>query len=213
MSKKPQVEVSGWEARYYDFFINLISLGRYKYFLRRVIEELQLPSQGIVMDLGAGTGRMAELMLNRLDQNSRFYALEIGKEMIDHLTKLHQRDPRLIIIQQRIEEPFHLPEPIDLALISFVLHGLQQAQRIKVIENVYTNLRTGGKFCILDYNSFAIDQSPWYIRFAIRQLECESTEDFIVRDWPTLLTERGFSHFHIRYHFNNYIRLLCSVKT
>ncbi len=213
MSKKPQVEVSGWEARYYDFFINLISLGRYKYFLRRVIEELQLPSQGNVMDLGAGTGRMAELVLNRLDQNSRFYALEIGKEMIDHLTKLQQRDPRLIIIPQRIDEPFLLPEPVDLSFISFVLHGLQQAQRIKVIENVYANLRTGGKFCILDYNSFAIDQSPWYIRFAIRQLECEPTEDFIARDWPTWLTEHGFSHVHIRYHFKNYIRLLCCIKT
>lgn len=212
MSKKPQVEVSGWEARYYDFFINLISLGRYKYFLGRVIEELQLPSQGNVMDLGAGTGRMAELVLNQLDQNSRFYALEIGKEMINHLTKLQQKDPRLIIIPQRIDEPFLLPEPIDLTLISFVLHGLKQTQRMKVIENVYTNLRTGGKFCILDYNSFAIDQSPWYIRFAIRQLECEPTEDFIARDWPTLLTEHGFSHIHIRYHFKNYIRLLCCVK-
>lgn len=213
MSRKPQVEVSGWEARYYDFFMNFIFLGRYTNFIKRIGEELQVPPQAKVMDLGAGTGRMAEIILSQLDQNSRLYALEIGKEMIQHLTKLQQRDPRLIIIQQRIDEPFQLPDPIDLSFISFVLHGLQQTQRLQVIENVYSNLRTGGRFCILDYNSFEVSQAPWYIRFAIRRLECKPTEDFIARDWPTLLSERGFSHIHIRPHFRNYLRLLCGVKT
>ncbi len=213
MSRKPQVEVTGWEARYYDYFLNLVSFGRYKYFIEQVVEELQLPSRGNVMDLGAGTGRLAELMLKRLDQHSRLYALDIGKEMIRHLAKRQQKDSRLVIVHQRIEQPFRLPVPMDVAFVSFVMHGLPQMQRWQVIENVYHNLRPGGKFCILDYNSFALASCPWYIRFYIRQIECEPTEDFIVRDWPALLREHGFSQFESRYYIKNYVRLLCGYKS
>jgi ubiquinone/menaquinone biosynthesis C-methylase UbiE len=212
MTKKPQVEITGWEARNYDRFLDLIFLGRYEKFVSRVIDDLQLRPEELVADLGAGTGRMASLILKQMNKQGRIYALEIGEEMKEQLYRLQKRDDRLMIIHQRIDEPFLLPIKVTLVFISFVLHGLKQAERLQVIQNVYQNLQVGGKFCILDYNHFSLLNAPWYIRLVIRHLECKPTEDFIARDWPALLQEKRFSNIQFNLYFSKYIRLLCCQK-
>lgn len=212
MTKKPQVEITGWEARHYDRFLNLISLDRYGGLIGRAINDLQLRPEEIVVDLGAGTGRMVRLMLQQMNKQGRIYALEVGEEMKAHLFELQKSDARLIIIHQRIEEPFLLPVQATLVFISFVLHGLHQHHRLQVIQNVHQNLQVGGRFCILDYNHFSLENAPWYVRLGIRHIECETTEDFITRDWPSLLPERGFSNIQLRRYARGYIRLLCCQK-
>jgi SAM-dependent methyltransferase len=155
---------------------------------------------------------MAELMLNRMNKQGRIYALEIGAEMKEQLFQRQINDTRLLIIHQRIDEPFQLSVKTTFAFISFVLHGLNQDQRLQVMENVYQNLQDGGKFCILDYNYFSVEDAPWYVRFAIRRIECAPTEDFIIRDWPFLLVEKGFSNISLRQYVKGYVRLLCCCK-
>jgi len=212
MTNKPQVEITGWEARNYDRFLNFIFLGRYEKFISRVINDLQLRPEEIIADLGAGTGRMASLMLQQMNNQGRIYALEIGEEMKEQLSRLQKRDERLTIIHQRIDEPFLLPIQVTLVFISFVLHGLNQPERLQVIQNVHQNLTVGGKFCILDYHHFSLPDAPWYIRFGIRHIECKPTEDFISRDWPALLQEKGFSNIQVNQYASKYIRLLCCQK-
>ncbi|UCF64317.1 MAG: methyltransferase type 11, partial [bacterium] len=62
MKKKPQVEIVGWEAKNYDRFLNFISIGKYESFIRQVILDLKIRENEIIMDLGAGTGKNAEIM-------------------------------------------------------------------------------------------------------------------------------------------------------
>ncbi len=209
---KPQVEITGWEAKFYDQFLQLVTLGRYSGLLQRVISDILLNPSEVVMDLGAGTGKNAERILKRLNPDSRFYALEIGSEMRRQLRKRQLRDPRIIILNQRIETPFQLSEKVSLAFISFVIHGLTPPGRLQVIENVHQNLRDNGKFCILDYNHFNVDESPWFIRFGIRSIECETTEDFINQDFDQILTSKGFTDIQTRIYFRGYLRLLCCRK-
>ena len=78
----------------------------------------------------------------------KIYALEIGEEMREQLNQRQMKDSRIHIINQRIEQSFQLPEKASLAFISFVLHGLEQSNRLRVIENVANNLRDSGRFCI-----------------------------------------------------------------
>jgi demethylmenaquinone methyltransferase/2-methoxy-6-polyprenyl-1,4-benzoquinol methylase len=212
MPARSKVEVKGLEAKFYDALMNLITLGKYEGFIRQAIADLQLTPEDVVMDLGAGTGKNAELMLRTMGNGGKVYALEIGPEMLEQLQQRQQNDSRIHILNQRIDEPFQLPEPATVAFISFVLHGFEQDDRIKIIENVRNNLTPNGRFCILDYNQFSVDDSPWYARFAIRKVECELAEDFINRDWPTILQEHGFQPDYEKLYFRNYVRLLCSRK-
>ena len=151
-------------------------------------------------------------MLRYMGDEGRIYALEIGGEMRDQLSALRENDTRIHILNQRIELPFQLPEKATLAFISFVLHGLEQQKRLQVVRNVSENLVSNGRFCILDYNHFSIQDSPWYIRFGIRNFECETTEDFINRDWQEILSQNGFRDFSQKYYFKNFLRLLCCRK-
>jgi len=210
--KKPQVEIVGWEAKNYDSFLKFISLGRYGSFIRKAIEDLDIRENEIIMDLGAGTGKNAEIMLQYMGADGKIYALEIGEEMREQLVRRHMGDSRIHILNQRIEQSFQLPENATLAVISFVLHGLDQSNRLRVIENVSNNLIESGRFCILDYNHFTVQDSPWYVKFAIRKIECETTEDFIIRDWEKLLASFGFENISTKTYFKNYLRLLCCHK-
>ncbi len=212
MAKRTKVEVKGLEARWYDWLMNLITLGKYSDFIQQVIADLQLQPGEKVVDLGAGTGRNDVLMMPYLKENGKIYALEIGKEMQDQLRKKQGKYPQIELLDQRIEEPFSLPEKVDKAFISFVLHGFEQPERLKIIENVKQNLKSGGEFCILDYNHFAVDRASWYIRFFIRKLECELAEDFINHDWKEILTELGFTNLREHRYFGGYIHLLCAAN-
>ncbi len=211
MAQRSKVEVTGLEARWYDLLMNLITLGKYAEFIRRVIADLQLQPGQKVLDLGAGTGRNDVLMIPYLKEEGKIYALEIGKEMQDQLRKKQQEYPQIELLDQRIEQPFSLPEKVDKAFISFVLHGFEQPDRLKIIENVKNNLKPGGEFCILDYNHFVVDRAPRYIRFFIRRLECELAEDFINRDWKKFLSELGFQNLREHRYFGGYIHLLCGA--
>jgi demethylmenaquinone methyltransferase/2-methoxy-6-polyprenyl-1,4-benzoquinol methylase len=132
--------------------------------------------------------------------------------MREQLLIRQSHDSRIHIMNQRIEEPFRLPEKATLAFISFVLHGLEQQKRLRVIQNVSENLISNGRFCILDYNHFSVQDSPWYVRFGIRTIECETTENFINRDWQTTLSQNGFGDFSQNYYFKNYLRLISCRK-
>ncbi len=212
MSSRPQVEIIGFEAKFYDMLLNTISFGKYGSFIRGAISDIKLSTDEVVMDLGAGTGKNAELMLNRMGPAGKIYALEIGEEMRRQLEQRRENDQRITVINQRIEQPFQLPEKATLAFISFVIHGLQQSDRLKVVRNVRDNLAEGGRFCILDYNHFVVDEAPWYVQFGIRKLECKPTEEFINHDWPELLRGEGFGNFEEQIYFKGYLRLLCATK-
>lgn len=213
MTKKPQVEITGLEARYYDSLMNMITFRSYESFIRRAINDVPVNPEDVVMDLGAGTGKNAGLMLMKMNEKAKIYAIEIGEVMRQQLAERQARDPRIIILNQRIEEPFLLPEPATLTFMSFVIHGLKQEIRLKAIQNVYNNLADNGRFCILDYNHFNVSDAPWYVRFGIRRIECETTEDFILRDWSTILQVYGYTDFITHTYLKGYIRLLCCRKS
>jgi ubiquinone/menaquinone biosynthesis C-methylase UbiE len=100
----------------------------------------------------------------------------------------------------------------DVVFISFVLHGFVQEKRDIIIQNAYRALKPGGRFAILDYNNFDVDKAPWYIRVAIRKVECPLAEDFIQRDTKKMLKDHGFERFEEFFYFNNYLRLLKAYK-
>jgi len=203
-----KVEVKGWEANYYDILMNIITLGWYPSFIRRVIEDLELRPGERVLDLGAGTGRNALLMRSYLGEEGEVRALEIGPEMQEQFRRNTAEYPNLILEERRIDEPLPYEEEFDRVFISFVLHGFVQERRDRIIQNAYRALKPGGIFSILDYANFDVDKAPAWVRFAIRKVECPLAEDFIRRDTQKMLSEHGFSPYKEHRYMKGYIRLL-----
>ncbi len=203
-----KVEVTGLEARYYDILMNIITLGWYPKFIRKAIADIGLNHGESVLDFGAGTGRNALLMRESVGESGKITALEIGDEMKAQFEKKTAPYPNIELVDRRIDEPLPYENEYDVVFISFVLHGFVQERRDTIIENAYKALKPGGRFAILDYANFDVDRAVWYVKWAIRRVECPLAEDFINRDTKAMLAGHGFDRFEEHFYFKNYLRLL-----
>ena len=206
-----KVEVTGLEARHYDFFMNLITGGTYPFFIRRAIQEMRIQPGNDILVLGAGTGRNLSLMDRYLSGKGRIVGLDIGPEMLEQAQRRFAGHSYIAIENQRIEESLSYQVEFDKVFISFVLHGLIQEDRLKVIANAQRALRPGGEFIILDYDEFDLKRSPWPVRFAFK-MECPLATDFIGRDLQAILRDQGFDEFRVHSHYIGYVRLLAACK-
>ncbi|MDP8233732.1 MAG: class I SAM-dependent methyltransferase, partial [Candidatus Saelkia tenebricola] len=57
------VEVSPFVAKHYDVLINMASFGRYSSFIQEAVKFMNIEPGDRILDLGAGTGRNACLMM------------------------------------------------------------------------------------------------------------------------------------------------------
>jgi len=207
-TRRSKIELSGFKARYYDQLMDVITLGQYGRFLDRVIADFDPRPDERVLDLGAGTGRIAERLARRVGPAGKVMGVEIGPEMLAQFRRRMNRQPNLELVNQRIEKPFDLQERFDRVLISFVLHGFEHFQRILIIQTAAEHLARGGEFCLLDWNERELGTFPPWFRLAFRKLECEQAQDFIARDWQAILSAYRFDEFRRFTYFRGYIRLL-----
>jgi len=207
-----KVEVKGFEARYYDRLMDIITFGWYPKFISKAILDLHLKEGERILDLGAGTGRNALLMREYIKDSGEIVALEIGEEMKEQFREKCAPYSNIKLIDRRIDEPLEYEEEFDAVFISFVLHGFIQEKRDIIIKNAFKALKKGGRFAILDYANFDVDKAPWYIKFAIRKVECPLAEDFIKRDTKEMLERFGFERFEENFYFKNFLRLLKAYK-
>jgi demethylmenaquinone methyltransferase/2-methoxy-6-polyprenyl-1,4-benzoquinol methylase len=207
-----KVEVKGFEAKNYDLLMDLITLGKYEKFINQAIKDLNLKEDSKIIDFGAGTGRNALIMRKFIKDKGEIVGVEIGKEMIEQFLQKSANYKNIKLLKHSILEPFKEKEKFDFVFISFVLHGFTQENRKKIIKNASLLLKKGGIFAILDYNEFDISKSPFFIKFAIRKLECPLAEDFIKTDLKKLLEEENFGDFSTKKYFGGYLRLLLAKK-
>ena len=207
------VEVHGFEAKHYDFLMNLITFGRYNRFIKDVIAAMEIRKSDKILDFGAGGGKNACLMHDYLDKNGKILGLDIGDEMIAQFVKKCSHYSNVDIKKQRIDEELDVETDFDKVLISFVLHGLPQESRLRVIANVFKHLKKGGEFFILDYNEMKVADIPFYLRIPFKKIECPYAFDYMENyNWKNLMKNAGFLSFDEKFYFKNIVRLLVAQK-
>lgn len=207
-----KVEISGFMARHYDALLDLVTFGGYSKLISRAIGLIGITPDDRILDLGAGTGRNACLMMKHLSSDGEIVGLDISEEMISQFEKRCSSYPNARIIHQRIDVPFKLDHSFTKVFISFVLHGFPQEARLQIIRNAFASLEPRGEFVILDYNEFSLNEMPLRYRIPFKIVECRYAFDFIKRDWKAILKEEGFGEFTEHLFFKGFIRLLKAVK-
>lgn len=204
--------MSGAIAPFYDLLLDIATLGRYPSFIKSAIELMRIVPQDDILDMGAGTGRNACLMMKYLSREGVLIGVDLSSRMIAQFRKKCAASPNAQIVNARIDQPLAFKKEFDKVFISFVLHGFPQEAREVIIENAFRALKKGGAFFILDYNEFQIKRMPFYLRAAFKLVECPDAFDFIERDWKGILGQRGFHDFEEHSFFSGYVRLLKGVK-
>jgi demethylmenaquinone methyltransferase/2-methoxy-6-polyprenyl-1,4-benzoquinol methylase len=208
-----KVEVQGFLARKYDKIMDTISFGLYDKFIKAAIRDMKIAENDRILDLGCGTGRNACLMRSYLSEKGSLLGMDISDEMGRQFKQKCAQYKNTAFRKQRIDVPFEVEEPVDKAFISFVIHGFPHEVRLKVIENVYKNLKQDGQFCILDFSEFSLKEMPFYYRIPFKLGECPYAFDYIERDWKQILREKGFVRFDEFFMFKKYVRLLIAHKS
>jgi ubiquinone/menaquinone biosynthesis C-methylase UbiE len=207
-----KVEINGFMARYYDILLNIATFGRYPSFIKKSIELIGIKPEDRILDLGAGTGRNACLMIKYLSKKGELIGIDISREMIRQFRKRCINYPNVKIINSRIDKSLPFREEFDKVFISFVLHGFPQDVREVIIKNVFEVLKSSGSFFVLDYNEFYYNKMPFYLKILFKQMECPYAFDFIERNWKQILESYNFAGFEEFFFFRDYVRLLKAKK-
>jgi ubiquinone/menaquinone biosynthesis C-methylase UbiE len=206
------VEIQGFSARYYDQSLNILSAGTYSKFIRSAITAMDIQPDEYILDLGCGTGRNACLMHNYLEEDGHITGMDISEEMGEQFRKNCAAFDNVDFKKQRVDIPFTDGNQFDTVFMSFVLHGFPQEIRLKVLKNIFTNLKTDGRFCLLDFSEFTMKDMPLYYRLPFKTFECKYAFDFVERDWKNILMDTGFVNFTEYFWFKKYVRLLIAKK-
>jgi len=211
-SPRSRVEVGPEGARHYDRFMNVVSLGYYPYLIKRVVDKMDIqPGQSIV-DLGSGTGRNDCLIAQKIGPRGSILGLDISNEMLALSRKRCQSYPNIEFREQRIETPLTYQQEFDKVFISFVLHGFEDAQKLKIIRNAYQALKPGGVFCVLDYNEFNLERLWFPLRWGFIRGECQLALEFLRLDLKGMLSSQGFTSFEEELFLRGHVRLLKAAK-
>ena len=133
------MELLEWDAQTYD------SLPLpHRRWGSSAIERLTLTGNETVLDLGCGTGRDTETLLDLLP-NGRVIAVDGSRQMLDELrTRLAGKLDRVTVVQLDIQERLDLPDLADAAVSVATLHWLPD--HAAVFRRVAQVLRPGARF-------------------------------------------------------------------
>ena len=114
------------------------------------IDNIHLPANGVVADIGAGTGYYSFRLSHKLPEG-KVYAVEIQDEMIHYMRnkKTALKDSIVEIVKGSATAP-NLPEAsIDLAIMVDVYHELEFPH--EMLQALQKALRPHGKILLLEY--------------------------------------------------------------
>jgi len=211
-SARSEVEVGPTVARYYDLFLNVLSLGQYSRFIKGVVEKMGINPGQSVLDLGSGTGRNDCLMARKVGSSGKIVGLDISDEMLGRARERCRKYANIGFKKQRIELPLAYKEEFDKVFISFVLHGFENDQKLGIIHNALQALKPGGAFYILDYSEFNLEKMWFPLRRAFTRWECQLAAEFLKLDIKGMLRSQGFTDCEEEFFLKRHLRLLKAVK-
>jgi len=206
------VELEPFTAKNYDKIMNIASLGLYRGFIHRAIKAMYIQHGDKILDLGCGSGRNACIMAKYLGDNGAITGIDVSSIMEKQFNRKCAKHQNIKFLRQRIDLPFDISEQFDKIFISFVIHGFPHRVRKIVLQNIYTHLKPGAAFFMLDYAEFNMAEMPPLHRLIFKKIECKYAFDFIGRDWKQILESNNLANFEEFSFFKNYVRLLKAQK-
>lgn len=124
--------------KHYDNFIKLFNLNK----MDEIKDILELKGEEIVLDIGGGTGKLAEYIS---DDCKLIYVLDESKGM---LTKVEANTRVVPVLGDGLNTNFD-NNSMDIVILSDILHHIEDQQRL--IEEIYRVLKKNGKLIILEF--------------------------------------------------------------
>lgn len=171
LNKSFDADVSQWTERF-EHEGRAIYDKRYE-----ILDAMHLKPGMNVADIGAGSGLFARLMAQRVAPGGTVYAVDISKNMIEHITTTAQREKisNLKAILGDPRSPKLEPHSLDLVSIIDSYHHFEFPQ--DMLREIKTALRPDGALVLIDFKRIE-GVSQQYILKMVRAGEGTFTDEF-----------------------------------
>jgi len=121
--------------------------------LDQLIELLRLKPGMTVGDIGAGTGRLSMLMLERIKPEGQVWAVDIQPEMVTRLkSRAKQLGQNQLLVSQSSSTATNIPAAtLDLAIMVDVYHELEFPREF--LQNLIKSVKPGGQVVFVEYRA------------------------------------------------------------
>ena len=134
----------------YDLMNDFMSLGVHRRWKKDFIQVLNPTSEKKLIDVGCGTGDIADLYIKSTNNNTRILCIDPNKKMIDEGKKKLKKYEN-IIWKIGYAENLKVEDNIyDFYTISFALRNAKDLN--KSLSEAYRVLKKGGRFLCLDFS-------------------------------------------------------------
>ena len=103
-----------------------------------------------VLDLGAGDGRLLDLVLRARPQAAGV-ALDFSPPMLDRLRQRFDTINRVQVVSHDLGKPLPPLGTFDVVVSSFAIHHVEHERKRQLYEEVWNALSPGGVFCNLEH--------------------------------------------------------------
>jgi len=142
-----------------------------------ILDAMHLKPGMNVADIGAGSGLIARLMAQRVGPSGTVYAVDIAKNMIDHISKTAEQE-RISNLKAVLGDPHSpklAPHSLDLVCIIDSYHHFEFPQ--DMLREIATALRPDGTLVLIDFKRIE-GVSKEYILKMVRAGEGTFTDEF-----------------------------------
>ena len=103
-----------------------------------------------VLDLGAGDGRLLDLVL-RFRPSASGVAVDFSLPMLERLKSRFDADERVEIVEHNLEDPLPPLGIFDVVVSSFAIHHVDHERKRALYQEIWSALSVGGVFCNLEH--------------------------------------------------------------
>lgn len=159
---------------------------------QHLVDICQTPSGGVVADVGCGSGLATELLLERSATMGSIVAIDPSEHELA-IARNRLRNPKVRFVQGRAQDVESLIGPVDVAVLSNVMHQIPSVERKTVIEACHRLLKPGGRCALntLYYEGAVLPETrPFYARWLHAThvwLRSQGSDLVLVRDRPVAL--------------------------
>ena len=134
----------------YDLMNDLMSLGVHRLWKKNFMQLLNPQKNTILIDVASGTGDLAKLYLDKVNNEGRVYCVDINKEMLNLNKKKNKANSKIKWFCNNAEKLPFKNNYFDYYTISF---GIRNVGNINTaLKEAYRVLKPGGRFLCLEFS-------------------------------------------------------------
>jgi len=122
-----------------------------------ILEELDIRSGDVVLDVGAGDGWWSERFYKKLNNKGKIYALEVDQEKVEKMKKKFAKIPQIVPYHSESDHTGLDENTCDLVFFSQVYHHLDEGTQEDYLRHLKKVVKPNGRLCIIErYSKIAI---------------------------------------------------------